>query len=102
MISIFNIIFIRPIRYAGDIVGQDLSLEEKANALPKVQAQLQRSEKTVKQLRSKVRRLNGKLKNMEDLLAKLSSEQLISNTVDSILQVFGQKRWLRFITFLIN
>ncbi|XP_055626130.1 uncharacterized protein LOC129768471 [Toxorhynchites rutilus septentrionalis] len=36
------------IRYAGDIIGQDLTEKEKAIALPKVQAQLQRSEKNYK------------------------------------------------------
>lgn len=86
----------RRIRYAGDLVGYDPTDAEKVIALPKVQAQLQRSQKTVKQLRSKVKRLKDKLQSMEELLAKLNSKKLLSDTANSFLQV--ARKLYRFLT----
>lgn len=76
----------RTIRYAGD-VKDNITAEEALIAVPKLKVQLQRSQKTVKFLRGKNKRLRDQMTSLKDLFYKLKSKNLISDLNNTVLQV---------------
>lgn len=75
------------LRYAGDVANKEIAPEEAFILLPKVQAKLASSQKTVKLQRGQIKRLRDKLENMQQMINKLNSKRFLSDTGNSVLQV---------------
>lgn len=79
--------FSRTLRYAGDATNKDITAQEALILLPKVQAKLKESQKTIKLQRGQIKRLRDKLENMQQIINKLNSKHFLSDTGSSVLQV---------------
>ncbi|XP_058820802.1 uncharacterized protein LOC131682996 [Topomyia yanbarensis] len=68
----------RTIRYAGD-VKDGLTPDEALVALPKLKAQLSQSQKKLKLLRGKNKRLLDRMSSMQDIIKTLQAEKKVSD-----------------------